>query len=129
MTSRPRLLFDENLSPRLPRIVSQHFPDSVHVNDVGLSSQPDDIIWEYARDNYLIVTTKNRKDFVKLYRERGTPPKIIALQQKEYPYTEMIAQAIINKYNEIIDFFYNSNEGIYDMPSDAHIEGEQSYDR
>ena len=31
-----RLLFDENLSPRLVKLLAESFPNSLHVDDVGL---------------------------------------------------------------------------------------------
>ena len=33
-----KLLFDENLSYKLVRLLADLFPDSVHVRDVGLES-------------------------------------------------------------------------------------------
>jgi predicted nuclease of predicted toxin-antitoxin system len=39
-----KLLFDENLSPRLPRLLAEQFPDSVHVRDCGLKGAPDGAI-------------------------------------------------------------------------------------
>lgn len=46
-----KLLFDENLSPKLPRILSVDFPESMHVRDCGLKGFPDEDVWEYARNN------------------------------------------------------------------------------
>jgi len=31
-----KLLFDENLSPKLPRLLTDLFPDSLHVREVGM---------------------------------------------------------------------------------------------
>jgi predicted nuclease of predicted toxin-antitoxin system len=36
-----KLLFDQNLSPRLPRLLDDIYPDSVHVRDVGLRDADD----------------------------------------------------------------------------------------
>ncbi|MEG4289134.1 DUF5615 family PIN-like protein [Microcoleus sp. C2C3] len=35
-----KLLFDENLSPELPNRLSDIFPNSLHVRDVGMISCP-----------------------------------------------------------------------------------------
>ena len=52
-----KLLFDENLSPRLPTLLDDVFPQSAHVDRVGLGSAPDSSVWEYAKANgYLIVS-------------------------------------------------------------------------
>ncbi|MDD1427353.1 DUF5615 family PIN-like protein [Dolichospermum sp. ST_sed9] len=43
-----KLLFDENLSPKLPCILSVDFPESMHIRDCGLKGFSDEDIWEYA---------------------------------------------------------------------------------
>jgi predicted nuclease of predicted toxin-antitoxin system len=44
-----KLLFDQNLSPRLPYLLVDLYPDSVHVRTVGLTEADDAEVWEYAR--------------------------------------------------------------------------------
>jgi len=44
-----KLLFYENLSPKLPRLLETLFPGSSHVRDCGLKGFPDEDVWEYAR--------------------------------------------------------------------------------
>ncbi len=39
-----KLLFDQNLSPRLPRLLSDLYPDSIHVREVGLKDATDTTI-------------------------------------------------------------------------------------
>ena len=41
-----KLLFDENLSPKLPRLLATEFPNSLHVRDIGMKGFADEIIWE-----------------------------------------------------------------------------------
>jgi Domain of unknown function (DUF5615) len=48
-----KLLFDENLSPKLPNRLSDLFPNSLHVRDVGMKATIDPIVWDYAKDNSL----------------------------------------------------------------------------
>lgn len=43
-----KLLFDENLSPKLPHRLSDIFPNSLHVRDVGMKAAIDPIVWDYA---------------------------------------------------------------------------------
>jgi predicted nuclease of predicted toxin-antitoxin system len=45
-----KLLFDENLSPRLADSLSDLYPDSSHVHECGLGSATDEGIWEYAKE-------------------------------------------------------------------------------
>jgi len=54
-----KLLFDENLSPRLVTALSDLFPESAHVDRLGLGSEPDPVIWEYAKTHgYILVSNE-----------------------------------------------------------------------
>ena len=44
-----KLLFDQNLAPRLVHNLADIYPDSVHVREVGLRDADDSVIWEYAK--------------------------------------------------------------------------------
>lgn len=50
-----KLLFDENLSHKLVRLLVDLFPDSIHVRDVGLKAADDLLVWGYAKDNHLMI--------------------------------------------------------------------------
>ena len=51
-----KLLFDQNLSPRLPRLLADIYAESVHIREIGLRDASDAEIWEYAKANgYAIV--------------------------------------------------------------------------
>lgn len=54
-----KLLFDENLSPKLSRLVADLFPGSMHVRECGLLGRPDDEIWDYARANSFTLVSKD----------------------------------------------------------------------
>ena len=57
---------------------------SPHVFDTGLArSTPDETIWEYARANLLTIVAAD-SDFLDLAQSRGTPPKIIRLENCNY---------------------------------------------
>lgn len=53
-----KLLFDQNLSTRLPNQLEDIFPGSLHVREVGLIKATDTLIWEYARQHELILISK-----------------------------------------------------------------------
>ena len=57
-----KLLFDENVSPRLVPSLADVFPGSVHIRDVGQARATDAAIWEYARDHDLTIVS-NDSDF------------------------------------------------------------------
>ena len=71
-----RLLFDENLSHKLVRLLDDIFPQSLHVRDVGLKSADDPVVWQYAKENHLIIVSKDsdlhQRSFV-----LGHPPKLV----------------------------------------------------
>lgn len=74
-----KLLFDENLSPRLVELVRNEYPDSMHVRNVGLRGASDSRIWAYARDHGFAIVSKD-DDFRQRSLFEGAPPKVIWLQ-------------------------------------------------
>jgi len=75
-----KLLFDENVSPRLVVGLSDVFPGSVHVRDAGLSRASDAAIWDYARYHGLTIVSKD-SDFHQASFLRGSPPKVIWIRR------------------------------------------------
>ncbi len=71
-----KLLFDENLSHKLARLLEDLFPNSIHVRDVGLKASDDPLVWEYAKTNGLILVSKyadmHQRSFL-----FGPPPKVV----------------------------------------------------
>jgi len=71
-----KLLFDENLSPKLVRLLADLFPESVHVRDAGLNRADDAVVWKYAEENSLTICSKDsdmhQRSFV-----LGFPPKVV----------------------------------------------------
>ncbi|HEY0073000.1 MAG TPA: DUF5615 family PIN-like protein [Abditibacteriaceae bacterium] len=74
-----KLLFDQNLSPRLVTSLADLFPDSNHVYPLGLDQVSDIEVWSYARDNGFILVSKDA-DFSELSLLHGNPPKLIWLR-------------------------------------------------
>jgi len=74
-----KLLFDENLSPRLPRLIGGEFSGSRHVRDCGLLGAPDEAIWQHARLQKFAIVSKD-SDFYQRALLFGHPPKIIWLR-------------------------------------------------
>ena len=73
-----KLLFDENLSPRLPGLLRGNFPGSSHAREVGLLGMADSHVWNYARDNAFVIVSKDN-DFRQRSFLDGAPPKVIWL--------------------------------------------------
>ncbi len=74
-----KLLFDQNLSPKLVNRLADLFPGSSHVQWVGLDCADDDQVWEHARLNGFAIVSKDA-DYNNLSVLRGQPPKVIWLQ-------------------------------------------------
>ena len=74
-----KLLFDENLSPRLVEVVGDVFPGSLHVHDCGLGNSDDGAIWEYAKTNGFAIVSRD-SDFQDRSVIFGDSPKVIWLR-------------------------------------------------
>lgn len=75
-----RLLFDQNLSWRLSRVLAAQYPQSIHVRDVGLASADDAAVWEFARSNGLMIVTKDA-DFHQRSFVLGSPPRVVWIRR------------------------------------------------
>ena len=75
-----KLLFDENLSPRLVALLSTTFPESFHVRDVGLARADDDTVWSYAKDQGFAIVSKD-SDFHQRSFVLGFPPKVVWIRR------------------------------------------------
>ena len=74
-----KLLFDQNLSPRLCHRLADEFPGSAHVSHVELEESDDRDVWKFARDKGFTLVTKDA-DFADLVILRGPPPKVVWLR-------------------------------------------------
>ena len=73
-----KLLFDENLSPRLVELLAADFPGCTHIEFLGMRGAADTAVWNYARENgYAIVSKDN--DFRQRAFLHGPPPKVVWL--------------------------------------------------
>jgi len=73
-----KLLFDENLSPKLIQTIHNIFPDSKHVTDVLGQQATDTQIWEYAIENEFSIVSKDN-DFRQRFFSTANSPNIIWL--------------------------------------------------
>ncbi len=74
-----KLLFDQNLSHRLVKLLDDLFPGSQHVRALGLAEADDLAIWEYAVAHDFIIVTQD-SDYSDWNKLRGAPPKIVWLR-------------------------------------------------
>ncbi len=105
-----KLLFDQNLSPRLVNRLADIYPNSNHLHNLGLDTAEDYIIWQYARENDFIIVTKDA-DFSDLISIRGFPPKVIWIRLGNCK-TNDIKNIIRYHSQEIKIFSLDDNLGI-----------------
>ena len=74
-----KLLFDQNLSPRLPRLLADIYAKTVHVREVGLRDASDAEIWEYAKANGYAIVSKD-SDFQQRSLLEGAASEFIWLR-------------------------------------------------
>jgi predicted nuclease of predicted toxin-antitoxin system len=102
-----KLLFDENLSPKLPNRLSDLFPNSLHVRDVDMKTTIDPIVWDYAKDNDLMIVSKDA-DMHDLSLVLGNPPKVIWLRLGNCS-TLQVEKLLQREFN-VIKFFYEDEQ-------------------
>jgi predicted nuclease of predicted toxin-antitoxin system len=74
-----KLLFDENLSPRLVSVLSAHWPESAHViNQYARSDGRGHLVLRPRSDGFTLVSKDD--DFRSLALARGAPLKVVWLQ-------------------------------------------------
>jgi predicted nuclease of predicted toxin-antitoxin system len=74
-----KLLFDQNLSPRLAVRLADLHPGSAHVQGLGLDQATDQEVWDSARTNGYVIVSKDA-DYPNLAVLHGHPPKVIWLR-------------------------------------------------
>lgn len=104
-----KLLLDENLSPRLPRLIAASFSDSQHVRELGLKGRTDEEIWAFAKANGFTIISKD-KDFYQRAMLYGSPPKIVWLCLGNCTLDELLA--LIQRHEADILAFETSPESV-----------------
>jgi len=104
-----KLLFDENLSPKLPGLVAATYPDSRHVRDLALKGQTDEAIWNYAKANNFTLASKD-KDFYQRALLYGAPPKFIWLCLGNCTRDDLVS--LIKRHERDILVFETSPESV-----------------
>lgn len=103
-----KLLLDENLSYRLVARLTEAFPGTASVKQVGLLSQPDPAIWAYAAEQGFAIVSRD-DDFRQRSISQGHPPKIIWLVVGNAD-NNQVADLLLRNKNRITDFLDDQNE-------------------
>jgi len=100
-----KLLFDENLSPKLVAALADIYPESAHVDRIGLGGESDNEVWNYAKANHYIIVSKD-SDFYDKSILFGHPPKIIWIKRGNCP-NRQIQLLLRNKTDTIKELIDN----------------------
>ena len=101
-----KLLFDHNLSPRLVNHLGDIYPNSNHLFNLGLDTEEDAVIWQYAVDNEFVIVTKDA-DFSELSLIRGFPPKVIWIRIGNCTTNDI--ESLIRSHTQEIERFYSAS--------------------
>jgi predicted nuclease of predicted toxin-antitoxin system len=69
-----KLLFDQDLSFKLSRLLADVFPESNQIRLLGMEEAADRVIWEYAKANDFILVSQDA-DFADMATLFGPPRK------------------------------------------------------
>ena len=97
-----KLLFDQNISYRILKILLDRFDGSIHIRAAGLDNATDHFIWKYAKDHAFTIVTFD-SDFSDIATVRGHPPKVIWLRLKDTS-TRNIVKVMSVQADMIADF-------------------------
>ena len=115
------LLFDENLSRRLIRRLEVAYPQSEHLELVGLKGQADLEVWEYAARHGATIVSKNN-DFRQFSFLRGHPPKVIWLSVGNAG-TDTIAELLAATRERVQAFLADPEESLLVLELPIHERG------
>jgi predicted nuclease of predicted toxin-antitoxin system len=104
------LLFDHHLSPRLVGMLADVFSSALHVRDVALDRESDQIVWQYARQHGLTIVSKD-SDFHQLSFVYGHPPKVVWLRCGSIS-TPQIAD-ILRRHAQSITAFHADDDAAF----------------
>ena len=109
-----KLLLDQHLSRSLLPHLEPLFPGSTHIAVHGLQTSDDDKIWEFARANNFVITTKD-EDFQLLSFAKGHPPKVIWLRSGNGP-TSQVLEVIVLARSVIENFGTDTDQSLLVLP-------------
>ncbi len=105
-----KLLFDQNLSHQLTHLLSDLFPNSLHVRDVGLKAADDPTVWNYAKEHGFVIVSKD-SDFHQRSLVLGYPPKVIWIRLGNCSTAEI--KQLLRQYEDAIKSFEGDSEATF----------------
>jgi predicted nuclease of predicted toxin-antitoxin system len=94
-----KLLFDQNLSPRLVDLLVDVFPESSHVQSVNLDRASDDVVWRFAREHGYTIVTKD-SDFQERSQVARSAPCVVWIRRGNSSTADI--EAMLRKHSDAI---------------------------
>src|SRR5205823_224694 len=108
-----KLLYDQNLSAKLVSELSDLFPGSEHVRNVGLKTASDAAIRKYAVKHGFTIVTKDT-DFHQHSFVFGAPPKVIWIGIGNCP-TRTVIELIRANHLKIEEFMMHDKGSFLEL--------------
>jgi predicted nuclease of predicted toxin-antitoxin system len=96
------LLFDQNISFRIKKLLESSFPNCKHLSDFGLINKSDKEIWDFAKKNSLTIVSFDA-DFYDFSIIWNHPPKIIWVRTQNQ--TTQNLYELLHKYEDSVKDF------------------------
>ena len=94
-----KLLFDQNLSPRLVDLLVDVFPESSHVQSAGVDRASDEAVWSFALEHGFTIVTKD-SDFQERSQVAGSDPCVVWIRRENSSTTDI--EAMLRKHAKAI---------------------------
>jgi len=105
-----KLLLDENLSPDLVQDLSQEYPGSAHVRDLGLQSAADQAVWDRARaDGYTLVSKDS--DFRQMSFLFGAPARVVWIRMGNCSTADILT--LLRNRRDALQSFWEDSEATF----------------
>jgi len=108
------LLFDQNLSRRLPALLAAEFPGSEQVIRAGLAGADDRTVWSFAAAHGFAIVSKD-SDFQKLSAALGPPPKVVWLRVGNGPTRDIVA-LLRTRAVDVLAFLADPAAALLELP-------------
>lgn len=108
------LLFDQNLSRQLPKLLAAEFPGSEHVLLAGLATADDRDVWDYAAGKGLAIVSKD-SDLRDLSAALAPPPKVIWVRVGNGP-TRAVEALLRNRAADVRTFLADPDASLLELP-------------
>jgi predicted nuclease of predicted toxin-antitoxin system len=108
-----KLLFDQNISPKLVNSLADIFPGSIHVINVKLDKAFDSELWNFAKDNDYIIVSKDA-DFAERSLLFGYPPLVLWIRRGNCSTTDII-NILKENFDLIKSFIDTKHSGLLNI--------------